>query len=44
MTLDDDFNEKIDNDSDDELADKGKLTEDMVNRMNFGRGYDEEDT
>ena len=39
--LEDDFREKIDQSSDDEeKPDKGKLTEDMVNLMNFGGGED----
>lgn len=39
MRLDDDFNEKIDESSDDERdPDKGKLTEEMVNTLNFGQG------
>jgi len=39
MHLDDDFNEKIAESSDDEAnPDKGKLTEEMVNQMNFGQG------
>jgi len=37
--MDDDFNEKISQYSDDEnLPENGKLTEEMVNTMNFGRG------
>lgn len=39
LAMDDDFNEKIAHSSDDEDdKDKGKLTEEMVNEMNFGRG------
>ena len=33
---DDDFDELISASSDDESPDKGKLTEEMVNTMNFG--------
>jgi hypothetical protein len=40
LNLEDDFNEKIEHSSDDEALykDKGKLTEEMVNEMHFGRG------
>jgi nucleolar protein 14 len=34
----DDFDEQISASSDDESPDKGKLTEEMVNTMNFGQG------
>ena len=43
--MEDDFNEKIEHSSDDEALykDKGKLTEEMVNEMHFGRGQAYED-
>lgn len=40
--FEDDFKEKIDVSSDDERdPDKGRLTEEMVNVMNFGGGDDQ---
>lgn len=39
MMLDDDFNERIEVSSDEEgQQNKGKLTEEMVERLNFGSG------
>ena len=42
---DDDFKEKIEMSSDDEQDrhDKGKLTEEMVNQLNFGGGESDQD-
>jgi nucleolar protein 14 len=39
--VEDDFDDRISLSSDGETGDKGKLTEEMVNQLNFGKGNEE---